>query len=124
MAYPVVPPSDTPIRNTRHETRYGPNGPIGMSAATALEENAPTTNTNTNVAIISLVTLFAMLLIAGDVQKQARLTSGSGVSRQCGKKCIHTSVAPAKAPASCAAAYGMTLAKLPDWMAKAIVMAG
>ena len=30
-----------------------------MSAATALEENAPTTNTNTNVAIISLVTLSA-----------------------------------------------------------------
>src|SRR6266850_8129014 len=102
--------------HTRHETRYGPNGPIGMSAATPLEENAPTTNTSTNVAIISLATLLGVLRIAGDVQKQARLISVSGDSRQCGRKCTHTSAAPAKAPASCAAAYGITLAKLPDWM--------
>ena len=70
--------------------------------APAFEPMALATIIRTNVPIISLSKLAGALRIAGEVQKQARLRSGSGVTPQCGPKSAHTRAAPAIAPSSCA----------------------
>src|SRR6267154_6854713 len=65
IAYPVVPPRESPTPHTRLATRYGPRPLASPPAATALEKIAPTTNTRTNVAMISLKRLGSALRIAG-----------------------------------------------------------
>src|SRR5579859_3538585 len=52
---PVVPPSERPIAQTRHPTRYGPRPAAGPSFATALAKIAPAMNTRTKVPMISLM---------------------------------------------------------------------
>src|SRR6516164_5801211 len=85
IAYPVVPPKDKPIPQTRLATREGPSALAGPVKETAFEKIAPTTKTRTNVPMNSLTTFAQTLRIAGAVQKQASLALASGVSRQCGK---------------------------------------
>src|SRR5208283_5709490 len=55
--------------------------------------------------------------MAGDVEKTASFAEASGVSRQCGRKCSQTIVAPAIAPQSCAAMNGKTREK--SWLLRA-----
>src|SRR5712692_6230524 len=83
IAYPVVPPSERPIPQTRQATRYAPS-PEGNPAAedTALEKMAATTNTRTSVPMISLTRFAMRLRIAGAVQNTANFKEGSGVSFQ------------------------------------------
>src|SRR6266478_4014866 len=85
IAYPVVPPSESPIPQTRLPTRYGPRPAAGPVAATLFEKIAPTTKTRTKVAMISLNRFEIEARIAGAVQKQASFRDASGVSFQCGK---------------------------------------
>src|SRR6266446_3481305 len=85
MAYPVGPPSDRPMPQTRLPTRYGPSPTAGPAVETLLEKIAPTTKTSTNVAITSLSKFVTVLRIAGAVQKHPSFAEASGVSFQCGK---------------------------------------
>jgi len=71
MAYPVVPPRESPIPQTNAATRYRPKPEAGPDVATALEKIAPTTKTRTSVPTISLTRFAPNLRIAGAVQKQA-----------------------------------------------------
>src|ERR1700730_14837607 len=87
--------------HTRLAIRYTPRPGAGPPAKTRNEKIAPPTNTSTKVQMTSLNTFGKKLRIAGAVQKQASFAEPSGVSRQCGKYCSHTSVAPAIAPKSC-----------------------
>src|SRR5437867_7990386 len=84
IAYPVGPPSDNPIPQTKLPTRYGPSPEAGPVAETPLEKIAPTTKTSTKVAMTSLSKFVTPLRIAGAVQKHASLISVSGVSFQSG----------------------------------------
>src|SRR5277367_4306279 len=73
MAYPVVPPSESPMPHTSAPTRYGPRPPAGPVAATCFEKIVATTNTSVSVPITSLMKFHAGLRIAGTVQKIASL---------------------------------------------------
>src|SRR5260370_40301597 len=98
IAYPVGPPRDRPMPQTKLPTRYGPSPAAGPVGETLLEKIAPTTKTSTKVAIISLSKLVAALRIAGAVQKHPSLGAASSVSFQCGKYSSQTSAAPTIAP--------------------------
>src|SRR5579864_5779333 len=67
IAYPVGPPSDSPIPQTRQATRYGPYPGMKPVPATAFEKIAPTTKTRMKVPIISLTAFMAGFRIAGPV---------------------------------------------------------
>src|SRR5260370_41638633 len=98
IAYPVGPPRDKPMPQTRLPTRDGPSPAGGPVAETLLEKIAPTTNTSTKVAIVSLNRFVNVFRIAGAVQKHPNLAAVSGVSFQGGSWCSHTSAAPPIAP--------------------------
>src|SRR6266436_1124947 len=71
IAYPVGPPRDIPMPQTRLPTRYGPSPAAGPAAETRFEKIAPTTKTSTKVAMISLSKFVTVLRIAGAVQKRS-----------------------------------------------------
>src|SRR6266852_3410770 len=98
MAYPVVPPSERPIAQTRHPTRYGPSPAAGPSFATAFAKIAPTMNTRTKVPMISLMRLAATLRIAGAVQKTASFNEASGVSFNAANNAAKLELRPQKRP--------------------------
>src|SRR3954447_17060612 len=104
IAYPVGPPSESPIASTSRPTSRPPS-PNDGAAIAALAKIASTPNTSRNVPMIS-VTMFATVLrIAGAVQNTASFSPGSSVSFQWLLYAAHTSVAPMNAPQNSPARY-------------------
>ena len=71
IAYPVVPPSESPIAHTSMPTRYGPSP--GGTVPVAFEPIAATTRIRTNVPSASEKRLGPRLSIAGDVLEARQL---------------------------------------------------
>src|ERR1041385_7760242 len=87
IAYPVGPPSDSPIENTSSPTRNGPNPasqPLSGLRFLGLRI-ASTPSTRKNVPIASVIRFAAGLRIAGIVQNPPRLDSLLSVAAQCGR---------------------------------------
>jgi hypothetical protein len=79
MAYSVVPPSDSPIAQTRTPTKYGSRSAAGPDIVTRFEKIAAAATTSTNVPMTSLKKLAPKLRIAGIVEKQRSFTYASSV---------------------------------------------
>ena len=82
MAYPVVPPRDSPIPHTTIATRYGASPGAGPAAANVFDPIAAIASSRTAVAISSHRKLQNGLRTAGEVQNTASFAAGSGVSGQ------------------------------------------
>jgi hypothetical protein len=83
IAYPVVPPNDKPIAQTKKATGIAPNEPKPITDCVSLTEafvKYKIVKTNTNVPTISLNKLENKFLIAGTVQKTAFLVAPSLVA--------------------------------------------
>jgi hypothetical protein len=68
MAWPIVPPSERPMAQTRHPTRKGPRPAATPCCETAIEKIAPAISTRMKVAMISLMRFAAAFRMAGAVQ--------------------------------------------------------
>ena len=88
MAYPVVPPSESPIESTRSPTGSAPSvpspifspGEVGSIASLRMIVGSTASNTakiSTNVPTASLARLLVRLRIAGPVANVASFASGS-----------------------------------------------
>jgi PAS domain S-box-containing protein len=93
IAYPVVPPSERPITQTKQPTRYGPS-PGAIPLERALEKIAPTTNTSTNVPMISLMRLANTLRIAGAENARAKAEGDRQLSEEKFQKVFRSSPIP------------------------------
>ena len=83
IAYPVVPPSESPIPHTSTPTRYGPIPTA--SSGEIFAKIDPTPTSSTVVPMISLIRFAGVFRIAGPVQNTASFAPWSCVSFQCGK---------------------------------------
>src|SRR5258708_34799313 len=86
IAYPVGPPRERPMPQTRLPTRYGPSPAAGPAAETPFEKIAPTTNTSTKNAKILLSKFQKALRNARAVTKQPPLHASAGRAFPVGKK--------------------------------------
>src|SRR5262245_10205363 len=78
IAYPVGPPSDSPIANTSNPTSNGPN-PVAQPAPERLPVDGIVSEPKTSAAVpmISQIKFPATSRIAGAVQKTASFVAGS-----------------------------------------------
>src|SRR2546423_1704492 len=84
-AYPVGPPSPSPIAQTRAPQNHGPNPIASPVDDTALLEKVEPTTIRHVVAMISVSRFAGKLRMAGAVQKTPNFVLGSGVTFQCGR---------------------------------------
>src|SRR5258708_14911652 len=82
MLVPVVPANESMSPQTSPPIKNGPRPPAKPADKLAREKMQPATNTSTNVGIISLTRFVILLGIAGWLQKQLSLRTGSVVSAQ------------------------------------------
>src|SRR5882762_4297859 len=87
IAYPVGPPSDIPIPQTRLPARYGPSPAAGPAPETRYEKIASLTKTSTKVSLISLNNYVIVLWFAGALRTHPGAAAASGRSLSCGEDC-------------------------------------
>src|SRR4030081_1706111 len=127
IAYPVGPPSESPMAITITPTSKGPNPFARSEPGTKLpgERTARSASTSANPPMNSDRRLAPGCRIAVVVENTASLLTGSGVAFQCGRYASQTMTPPRNPPAICAAMYMGTLAQSKAPMdASAIVTAG
>src|SRR5712692_709728 len=83
---PLVPANESMSPHTSPPIKNGPKPLAKPVDKLAREKTQLATKTSTNVGIISLTRFVILLGIAGWLQKQLSLRTGSGVSAQCGRK--------------------------------------
>src|SRR5216683_271054 len=124
IAYPVVPPSESPIPQTSAPTSIGPSPAATPAGATRFENSAVATSTRTKVPSTSLKKFHTGRYTAGAVAKHANFASAFSVNSQCGLYCSQTAVAPHRAPRICAGIYVASRIGLPVIITEASVNAG